>query len=220
MSYLFRHQLGEASVIALNKIDLISHDEADRTGPDLQQRFPNAAVIAYSAATATGIEDLAAAWSQPRGSGQSPDLDYDRYAAAEAKLAWLNQTLDATVNGLTTFRASEWSMIALDTLAAACARADYLVGHAKVTVETSRGMAKASITAAGQVASLDLAVHGAVESGLITFNARIACDPGELEVLVRIAVDVADNAAGARSTVTRGRAFRPSYPQPVHRLLN
>jgi hypothetical protein len=73
---------------------------------------------------------------------------------------------------------------------------------------------------AGQVASLDLAVHGAVESGLITFNARIACDPGELEVLVRIAVDVADNAAGARSTVTRGRAFRPSYPQPVHRLLN
>jgi hypothetical protein len=80
-------------------------------------------------------------------------------------------------------------------------------------------MAKASITAAGQPASLDLTVPGAVDAGIVAFNARIACDPGELEALVREGVEVADNAAGARSTVTHGRAFRPDDPQPVHRLL-
>jgi hypothetical protein len=217
MSYLFGHQLGEASVIGLNKIDVISRDEAGRTVAEPRAAVPERLVIAHLAATGTG--ELAAAWSQPRGTGQSPDLDYDRYAAAEAELAWLNQTLGATATDTTSFRPSEWATIALDTLAAACARAGHLVGHAKVTVTTSRGMAKASITAAGQPASLDLTVPGAVDAGIVTFNARIACDPGELEALVREAVEVADNAAGARSTVTHGRAFRPGYPQPVHRLL-
>ena len=50
-------------------------------------------------------------------------------------------------------------------------------------------------------------------------HARVACAPHELEALVGAAVEAADDAAGARSVITRGRAFRPSYPKPVHRLL-
>lgn len=95
LSYLFRQQLTEADVIAVNKLDTISAEQSTSLLTRLRTDHPNAAVVCYSATTGAAIGSLLEAWSAPAGNeAVELDIDYDRYAAAEAQLAWMNQELD------------------------------------------------------------------------------------------------------------------------------
>jgi G3E family GTPase len=91
LSYLFGRQLAEAEIIAVNKADTIGAAAlATETAP-LAGRFPAAQIITYSARTADGVPDLVDALHGETAWMDDLDVDYDRYAAAEAQLAWLNQ---------------------------------------------------------------------------------------------------------------------------------
>ncbi|GAB3447421.1 GTP-binding protein [Actinophytocola sediminis] len=89
--YLYAHQLAEADVLALNKLDLVG------TGPlvaELARRYPSARVVGYSARSGA-VGELVDHWLGEAETPDRPDydLDYDRYAAAEAELAWLNHEM-------------------------------------------------------------------------------------------------------------------------------
>jgi len=216
LSYLFRQQLAEADIIGLNKIDVVGEPVLGHVVADLARRFPSAAVVPYSARTGTGLDGLTAAWASASAAGQVLDLDYDRYAAAEADLAWLNQTFHTEARE--EFSPVRWADVALRSLAAAAQRAGATIGHAKLTVSSPAGLTKMSVTEAGREPSVDLAADAPVLSATVTVNARIAWEPAELDAAVAEAVRAADAATGSRSTAAPANAFRPAYPRPVHRL--
>jgi G3E family GTPase len=62
LAYLFRHQLDEADIIAVNKLDLTEPAVAAAVVDDVAGRFPHAAVIPYSATTGDGLDALLDAW--------------------------------------------------------------------------------------------------------------------------------------------------------------
>jgi G3E family GTPase len=216
LSYLFRQQLVEADVIGLNKIDMVEQSVTEHTAADLARRFPSAAVVAYSASTGAGLGELLTAWDSAPAAGQVLAIDYDRYAAAEADLAWLNQTFHTEAAG--EFSPVLWADAALRSLAAAAQRAGATIGHAKLTVSSPAGLTKMSVTEAGTEPSVDLTADAPVVSAEVTVNARIAWEPAELDAAVAAAARAADAATGARSTAAPANAFRPSYPRPVHRF--
>ncbi|MBO4331214.1 MAG: hypothetical protein J5827_03980, partial [Oscillospiraceae bacterium] len=76
MSHIMDAQLKEADLIVLNKCDLISPSEADRLVKQLASRFPEAAVVAVSAARGDGLDRLAEALLRGRASMRRPDIDY------------------------------------------------------------------------------------------------------------------------------------------------
>ncbi|WP_425280638.1 GTP-binding protein [Microbispora hainanensis] len=120
MSYLFGKQLQEADVIALNKIDLLGTAEAAAVIADLRERYPTAAVLGYSAKTGDGLEELVPLWLGSEPARRGLDVDYDRYAKAEAAPAWLNLGLDvAAAEG---FDPDAWARGLLEHLSAAAAR--------------------------------------------------------------------------------------------------
>jgi hypothetical protein len=215
LGYLFAKQLADGDIIALNKLDLYDAGLLAAVGAELARGFPAARVLTYSAVTHTGLAGLMTAWESPAGTEADLDIDYDRYAAAEAALAWLNHTVVLTGSR---FSPQEWAERALAAISAECARHAYLVGHAKVVVESSAGLVKLSLTEAGQPARSDVSAAGEVDAASATFNLRVNCEPVALDDLVRRAALMAGDAVGAVVSSTSGSAFQPSYPRPTHRI--
>ncbi len=217
LSYLFSRQLREADVLAVNKVDLVRPDMREAVVAQLRQVNPNATVVPYSAKTGDGVADLLAAWDQEASQASDLEIDYDRYAAAEAQLAWLNQevTIDAATDG---FSPSDWARVVLTHIAEAMRAAGAEVGHVKLTVESAGSLTKMSITGTGTTPSVDLEAREALRTARANINARVACEPAVLDAVVLDAVTAADSATGARSRVADADSFKPSYPRPVHRL--
>lgn len=219
LSYLFRQQLTEADVIAVNKLDTLRGRRADDFLDRLRADHPNAAVVGYSATVGTGVPELLNAWAGPSGNQEVDlDVDYDRYAAAEAQLAWLNMdlTLEAAAG---TFDATAWATAVLEHLSAWAHAQGALVGHAKLTVAAGdEDFAKLSLTAAGEPPALDRTTTAGVAAARAVINARVACEPDALDRAVQDAVTAADGAAGVRSSAAVPVSFKPGYPNPVHRL--
>ncbi|MFI6595495.1 GTP-binding protein [Nonomuraea sp. NPDC050536] len=218
LEYLFDRQLAEADVIALTKMD--AQRGAGLAG-ELARRYPYALVVPCSAVTGQGMERVLEAWEAPEPAGRDLEVDYDRYAAAEARLGWLNARylVDGAVPG-------EWVLAVLGDLSRACARAGYVIGHAKLTAQAAHGLptsgvgglAKASLVAAGVAPALDIPGPEGAGALRAVVNVRVGCSPYELEGLVTNAIRAADETTGARSSAESTNAFSPAYPRPVHRI--
>lgn len=92
--YVYRKQLEEASLIVINKADLLDGARLDRLRQALAEQFPQAQVLTVSVREGRGL----AAWFDVLTSGEQGEqptmaIDYDRYAEGEALLGWLNATL-------------------------------------------------------------------------------------------------------------------------------
>ena len=77
MAHILRAQLKEADLIVLNKCDLLEDAELEADRAWLASHYPQANVIAISAATGEGLEDLSRALMQGSASMRHPDIDYD-----------------------------------------------------------------------------------------------------------------------------------------------
>jgi Ni2+-binding GTPase involved in maturation of urease and hydrogenase len=77
MAHILRAQLKEADLIVLNKCDLLNAAELEADRVWLAGHYPQANVIAISAATGEGLEDPSRALMQGSASMRHPDIDYD-----------------------------------------------------------------------------------------------------------------------------------------------
>jgi G3E family GTPase len=221
LSYLFGKQLAEADVIAINKADLLAASDLDRLVAELTLNYPQRQVLPYSAKTGAGLDALLQAWNGTASWTDDLDIDYDRYAAAEAQLAWLNLQLDLRAKDTAGFDPALWCTAALEHLARNVQRAGAEIGHAKVAITTSAGLTKASVTDAGAHPVLDSSQTDRASSGEATVNARVACEPADLDSWVIAAIEHANAAAGVSSTLKQdSAAFKPGYPTPQHRILS
>lgn len=221
LSYLFRNQLEEADVIALNKTDLLRPEQVAPLVESVAQRFGHAEVLPYAAATGAGLDALVARWMSDAAGGMRGDLDldYTRYARAEARLAWLNQRWEIAAAGGGRFSPRAWVARTLAELSASCARGGLAVGHAKASLTTAQGTTKASVVTAGDEPMFDDDLAEAAASGTAVVNARVDCEPADLDAAVAAAVAAADAALGTVSRLVEGASFKPAEPRPTHRLL-
>ncbi|HEU4948967.1 MAG TPA: GTP-binding protein [Kribbella sp.] len=216
LAYLFERQLAEADVIVVNKSDI--GDPVRRRGVigALEQTYADATVLDVSARTGEGIDQVISALAGEPDPARSLAVDYDRYARAEADLAWLNLELVISAEPLDPYL---WARKLLREMSRCARERRWVVGHVKVLVSgEGDGPTKLSLTAAGAEPSLDLA-GGSLRAAHAWVNARVACEPEELDKALAAAVRSADAAAGSVSAVTGSpAAFRPGYPRPVHRI--
>ena len=153
------------------------------------------------------------AWIDRLLSGAGPvglkplDIDYARYAEAEAALAWLNLRVTAQP----TPPLSPPMLIGplLDRL-----EPQIRIVHLKVFVESDTGYLKAALTGNGR----DPMVQGALDASPsarheILLNVRALNDPDSLRAIVEREFA----ALPARLTWRNVQCFRPSPPAPYHR---
>ncbi len=205
LPFLFRTQLDEADLICFTKSDL-HHD-----GPDL-----SGAPIRYlSAVTGQGVAewlDEVLAGDIPSG-GRILDIDYERYARAEAALAWLNTS--GTVTLTTPLSPSSLIGPLLDELDSALAAEHLRIVHLKLSDEAESGFLKASMVAPGQ----EPLVHGMLSASpasthALLLNIRAEGEPSALQRIVDTQLRKLPGTWEAQSM----QCFRPAAPRPEHRL--
>ena len=233
LRYLFERQLAEAPLLIASKADLLdgaSPADRDELAAVLRAAFPGQRLLLQDSRTAAGV----AGWLQelqvtkperrPRHGEallRGVEVDYARYGAAEAALAWYDREVELSgVEGRTT----EAAAAVIERVTAALHRRRAPLGHLKFLIRDHHRDARVSITGADL---LRRDVHRATwrdqlppltgDRVTMIVNARVEMDAADLERLIDDAVAAA--VAGTISVAARRRsAFHPAYPEPVHRL--
>lgn len=216
VSYLFQKQLEEADVIVLNKIDLLSYEETERILSRLKEIFPEKTVTAVSATQGHGmdewLEDLLS--GRPGAGTVLRQIDYDRYATAEAVLGWLNAAF--TFKASVPFNAGQFANALAVELRDAFRKRDSEIGHLKFVITSAGKTLWTNIThlSAGPVVGGDQL--GEVSKGSLILNVRVRLDPEDLERIVRESVARLFKDQGMEFETVDLQCFSPAYPEPPY----
>lgn len=217
VSYLFERQMEEAEVILLNKVDLLTEDAALERRAAMQARYSNARLLSVCARTGDGIEQwLETALGQISSSPLTMEMDYQRYAEAEAELGWLN--VKGIVRASVPFSPHDWIARLLATMTQALG--DAQIAHVKVHVSTAHATYKASVTQNRIAPSWDSEMPDIpVEQIEFILNARVSTDPASLEQSALQSIEAVKPDPLARYYLTHFECFRPLPPRPTYRMV-
>ena len=216
--YLYQQQLAEAELLLLTKTDQLSADQRDAQHLALQNAYPQARLLATSAQTGAGLDDwLAIVLGQSSRNPAALVIDYERYAAAEAALGWLN--VKGLVRADQGFSAQTWTSTLLTTLAHAFTAQDAPIAHIKTLVTTPQAKFKASVTQANTPIVWDLQGDALPTQQLdFILNVRVNAAPALLEQVVVQTVESIKPDAGARYYFDHFECFSPLPPTPSYQL--
>ncbi|MBI1878780.1 MAG: cobalamin biosynthesis protein [Chloroflexi bacterium] len=219
VDYLYRRQLAEAEVIALNKSDLFDPITLDEKRRELQATYPQAQVMSLSARTGAGLAEwLELVLGASSRIETALDLDYATYAEAEACLGWLNAK-GALAAGRP-FSPAEWLTETLTHLGQTLAAQGAAIAHLKLHLTTLTAALKASLTQSDGAISWDLRPTNAdTEWAEFILNARVNTDPHTLETIVRQVVPQVKPPPDLTCHFTQFECFSPLPPKPTYRLL-
>jgi len=221
MPYLFDKQLEDADVIVLNKVDLLDSEERTELACTLESTFAPAEVLFASARTGEGMDALRDRLLLNLGDSQAglQTIDYNKYARAEAELAWLNANATVMSGENPAISSQLWLREFMSAVSELCVQRGLWIGHVKAHLRTIDGVSKASVTRAGEEAGFDLEDQRPFAHADLLVNARVRGQPRELDAVVLAGVAQVDQQLGTSSTVHAVRAFSPLPPKPTYRLL-
>jgi hypothetical protein len=205
LAYLFRKQIEEADLVCFSKADLYP------------QFVPALGVPARYLSSQTG--QGVAAWMDDvlggrfRPGGAILEIDYERYARAEASLAWLNCA--ATLKPTQPLSPSAVVGPLLQGLDAALAAEGLAVAHLKIICESPSGWLKASIVRNNGEPSMQGALDASPASvHHLLLNARAEGAPAALQRIVEAQLAATPGAVKIASM----QCFSPSPPKPEKRI--
>jgi hypothetical protein len=215
VSYLFGKQLEEADLIVLNKIDQLRPEESNRLAGLLRQRFPAKQVLPLSALEGEGLE----AWlellvtGRPGAATVLGQIDYDRYARAEAVLGWLNAA--AKIAGQRPFNPADVLEKVILRIRDSLRPRNAGIGHLKLVMTSQGRSIWGNLTQLNAGPSLG-GPMGDMLSATLLVNARVQMEPAELESIVRMAVADAAAEMGIEAEFIDLQCFSPAYPNPPY----
>ena len=216
VAYLFEKQLEEADVIVLNKIDLIDNAEKERLISALKKRFQQKEVMAVSAKRGDGMQ----VWldgllsGRPGANTVLRQIDYDRYATAEAVLGWLNAAFKLTAEK--PFDTRHYILSLAKRIRDEFIPKNAEIGHLKLVMTSAGKSMWANITNLhGEPTVSDVSLGNLSQASLIV-NARVRVEPEILETVVRGALLSVSEQKIIHCEVIDLQCFSPAYPDPPY----
>jgi G3E family GTPase len=216
--YVYRKQLEEAGIVAINKIDAIEPARVAALREALAREFPRTRVFEVSARTGQGLD----AWFEALTRDEAADdadleIDYATYGEGEALLGWVNTTVklagaDFDGNALLQDVAAR--------VQAALDASDIELAHLKMTLAPSSGTDLAVLNQVRNEhrAELSHMLTDALSRGELIVNLRGEGDPERLSLAVDAAVLDAADAQSLVVSPVHSEHFRPGQPNPTYRL--
>ncbi len=227
--YIFDQQIAEAGLLVINKVDLLPSVRMQKLRELVEERFAGQAVLYQDSLmveenelVSTGANGITGipGWVALVESGrlalptQSLEINYDRYGAGEAGLAWLDEEISLDGVGVKPFMVGF-----LGALASRLQAAGAPVGHIKLLVRAGPDEIKLSLTAGD-------GLEPAWAEGLpemsgpasLILNARVQMGAPDLRQLVAESLAAAAQPAGMTYTETAISFFHPAFPRPTHRI--
>jgi Ni2+-binding GTPase involved in maturation of urease and hydrogenase len=214
--YIYRKQLEEADIIAVNKTDLLGPGEIDALLAQAALEFPGAELLSLSAVDGSGVDRwLDTALSGKPGGRRIASVDYDTYAEGEAVLGWLNAAIRLEdLRGGADWR--EYCAGLLESLRKEIAGRRAEVAHVKAFLSADGGSCFANLTRTDGQVSLQGGPLGSTRQATLILNARVEMAPRDLEDIVRAAI-AATSGTRIASRIEELRSFSPGRPSPTYR---
>jgi G3E family GTPase len=216
-AYIYRMQLEEADIIAVNKIDETGDELLDELKTLLSGELGQARIRFMSSRMGAGIdgwleEVLSAEGPEPR----KIDVDYDIYTEGELSLGWFNgdyrlAKTDPKVSWPTYCR----RLLAI--LQESLVEKRRSIGHLKLLLSTTEGFISGSVTDHSHGPAIRGGEGVEAEIAGLVLNGRAETTPEELETIVENAFSVADSE-GVRRDTRRIYSKRPGKPEPQYRF--
>jgi G3E family GTPase len=216
VSYIYRKQLEEADLIVLNKADELGPSDLAQLEDLVRGLFPGTPLVAMSALRGDGVD----AWLDLVG-GDTPsgrriaEVDYDRYAAGEAALGWLNAKVELRAE-----RPADWRAFCESFLGALQEEVCVVSGeiaHVKLRLAADGRQAAANVAGNHDPPSIRGDDDLRSTEATLLVNARVHVSPdalrGGLERALR-----ATAGEGVRASIVQIQHFAPARPQPTHRF--
>ena len=220
--YIYRKQLEEADLIVINKRDTIAEADLGRLLEVLAREFPHASVLAASARTGDGLEP----WfehllARDQVAQRVMEVDYGIYADGEARLGWLNATLQLSAQD--EFDANAILEHFARDLQGRLNAGGAELAHLKMTFSPDGGLndiAAVNLVRSDFVPELSLRLDQGCRAGQLILNLRAEAPPETLKDALEASIPaLAGRFAGVHLRLDHLEHFRPGKPQPTHRVL-
>jgi G3E family GTPase len=216
VAYLFGKQMEEADTIVLNKVDLLTEKESNRLLAAIGDRYRGKKLMAVSATEGTGmdewLEDLIS--GRPGANTVLSQIDYDRYAAAEAVLGWLNAAVKLKADKL--FDPGRFMTSLATTLRDRFKIEKGEIGHLKFVITSAGQSMWANLTHLAAEPGIGGEKLDKLPRGTLIINARVRIEPEDLETIVRDSLSKVSNEMVVQSEIDDLQCFSPAYPEPPH----
>ncbi len=217
VTYLFDKQIEEAEVLVVNKRDLLSEEAIGEVAALARERFPRALVRLQNSLVDEEVAGWVTAIAQGHAvaPGQSLDIDYERYGAGEAALAWLDERL---VFEVSEGRGRDVVIAFMSEVLQTLEHRRLAIGHLKFMVKSGGTEVKVSFSTLG---ANDWETGIPELSGPnieLIVNARVEAPAPALRQLVQQAAEDTASALGVTCEVYDVASFHPGFPSPTHRI--
>ena len=217
-AYILKKQLEEADAILINRIDELEPDAVTELNDLIAKHHPDTPVMRISAKTGNGFDALQELLDQTGDFGRKIlDIDYDVYAEGEAELGWLNSSVRVTTQEDESFPLDDLLLEIIANLKNRLAADQSETAHLKTIGLWEGFFGVANLISSDSQPELSLPSNCDVKSVDVIVNARVACDPADLEEHVHAVVTECCAARNATADFRGTQSFRPGRPVPTHR---
>jgi hypothetical protein len=216
--YLFDKQIEEAGMLIVNKRDLLADDQHESMLSVLQARYPGKALRLQNSLNPEDLRDWVGALESGGATPpvESLEIDYGRYGAGEAALAWLDETLVFTVPEHAGRAVMQRFVTALLTR---LHQSRMAIGHLKLLVKGGEGeeakLSFPTLETENWQKGIPVLTGTTVT---VLLNARVETSAQELHGLVHEVVAAITAEMRVTYHALDVAFFHPAMPNPTHRL--
>ncbi len=217
VNYIFEKQLEEADLLVVNKIDLLSASEVHELKQWSARYLSGRLMLFQNSLTQEDIEKWLSAQQafKKEEERKSLQINYEKYGAGEAKLAWLDETLTvSTANN----NAVELAHALINKMYEKIRRKRYPIGHLKFLISSGQWQRKISFTSLYEPFLKQ--TRQTVKSNTVTLliNARIETQPGQLKQILTDTINEIGTGDDCQIESKQSAVFQPQFPKPQHRI--
>lgn len=217
-NYIWEKQIEEAEILVVNKVDLLSNSELESLQLMVKDSYPSKQILFQNSLDQESINKWIEALdeTQKLKIHQVIDVDYVKYGAGEANLAWLDEEIEF----VTTDNSSvEIANAFIRELSNEIVSRSLPIGHLKFFLSFNDQALKLSYTTVLDDKTLEPLSLEKSNSANLLINARIQTSPEELR---NILFDVLDHFKSRKDLTINEKFlsyFQPGFPNPTHRFV-
>jgi G3E family GTPase len=215
VQYIYKKQLEEAGILIINKSDTLTENEIKKIKSLLEPGYPGKELLFLDSRNENSIKkwlDIIKESGSPK-TLVSLDIDYEKYAAGEAALTWL----DASIVIHSKKNAIKKSYQFIDDMANEIFFSHLPVGHVKFFLQSGDLRQKISYTSGDLADKNDWNENTETDQANILVNARVETNPDRLKEIFFKAIRKLESE-NCYVEVVNIAAFQPGYPKPTYRL--
>ncbi len=218
LNYIYEKQLEEAEIIVINKIDLLSVEQLSWAKKIIKKKYGHKIIVYQSSLNLKTISNwIKMILDSNKGPALRPSLhlDYDKYGAGEAKMAWLDEELGILTNDN---NAIEAGILFIKSVYTKIMALQYPIGHLKFLLNDGQTQRKISYTSIRQPDIRIKKNQFKTNRIVLLINARIQTDPAQLSEIISSAILELEFIIGCRIIESKLSSFKPAYPKPSQRI--